>query len=570
MEAHKLRLETAKASLFVNFPFFGYIVARLNISENSGIHTLCIDSRCNVQYNKDFVGKMSDANLLAVLAHEALHAVFLHTIDFSENIDPEVMNFAADLEVNDIIVNLEHMDFPMNTMLNVDSGEGNNKSEIAGFAPDMNGIFTFIKDGKRIDIKCRKRSCIEIYDDIYQILKNFEFGYGAGDFHDNNDESYPDASYDQEGEGSGDQESGRKEGQSGGSGSKQQAKSESDANNKEGKRRKKLHINSGIDVHKFEEIPPEAERIEESSKWNETLLSADSYDQEGEGSGDQESGRKEGQSGGSGSKQQAKSESDANNKEGKRRKKLHINSGIDVHKFEEIPPEAERIEESSKWNETLLSADLYQQDINPSKSYSSGDCWYGRYISAILKPQIDWRAVLRKNLIELIPFDYTYNMPAKKSYAIGVYEPRILRKPLGVTVCIDVSGSIGQEELTEFLSEVVGVAKAVSEISIRRLFWSTIVDERNDEVFTRKNLRKLFAPAKNINSTGGTYISCVQEYLEKNPNKNTESLHIFLTDGFVGDHNLPKKSLIVISPNGTDEYLKGFAPAIKMNKRSRL
>ena len=249
---------------------------------------------------------------------------------------------------------------------------------------------------------------------------------------------------------------------------------------------------------------------------------------------------------------------------------MHINSGIDVHKFEEIPPEAERIEESSKWNETLLSADLYQQDINPSKSYSSGDCWYGRYISAILKPQIDWRAVLRKNLIELIPFDYTYNMPAKKSYAIGVYEPRILRKPLGVTVCIDVSGSIGQEELTEFLSEVVGVAKAASEISIRRLFWSTIVDERNDEVFTRKNLRKLFAPAKNINSTGGTYISCVQEYLEKNPNKNTESLHIFLTDGFVGDHNLPKKSLIVISPNGTDEYLKGFAPTIKMNKRSRL
>lgn len=488
MEAHKLRLETAKASLFVNFPFFGYIVARLNISENSGIPTLCIDSRCNVQYNKDFVGKMSDANLLAVLAHEALHAVFLHTIDFYENIDPEVMNFAADLEVNDIIVNLEHMDFPMNTMLNVDSGEGNNKSEIAGFAPDMNGIFTFIKDGKRIDINCRKRSCIEIYDDIYQILKNFEFGYGAGDFHDNNDESYPDAS----------------------------------------------------------------------------------YDQEGEGSGDQESGRKEGQSGGSGSKQQAKSESDANNKEGKRRRKLHINSGIDVHKFEEIPPEAERIEESSKWNETLLSADLYQQDINPSKSYSSGDCWYGRYISAILKPQIDWRAVLRKNLIELIPFDYTYNMPAKKSYAIGVYEPRILRKPLGVTVCIDVSGSIGQEELTEFLSEVVGVAKAASEISIRRLFWSTIVDERNDEVFTRKNLRKLFAPAKNINSTGGTYISCVQEYLEKNPNKNTESLHIFLTDGFVGDHNLPKKSLIVISPNGTDEYLKGFAPTIKMNKRSRL
>ena len=454
MQPHQLRVETAKAGLFMKFPFFGYIVARLNISENPNIDTLCIDEKCNVFYNKNFICKMSDANLLAVLAHEALHAVFLHTIFFRETVDRAIMNFAADLEVNDIIVNLENMDLPMNTALNLDTDEGNNSSQISGFAPDRHsGEFVFIKNKKRHNIKCRGKSSIEIYDEIYPLLKDENISYGGG-------------------------------------------------------------LGLGADGQQ------------------------DSTDQSDSGSA---------------------------SKKGKKQ----IVGGFDNHDFKEIQSNAALLEEQSKWNETLIGADIYQQSIQPNKDYGGGGCWYGRYIDSILKPQIDWRAVLRKHLIELIPFNYSYNTPAKKSYAIGVYEPKILRKPLGVTVCIDVSGSIGEEELREFLSEVVGIAKAASEISIRRLYWSTEVDEKNDTVFTRKNLRQLFTPAKNIHSTGGNYISCVQEYIEKHRNRTTESLFIYITDGYegFGNHKLPKKSLIVLAPDGTEEYLKSFAPIIKMQKK---
>ena len=456
MEEHQLRIETAKAGLFMKFPFFGYIVARLNVSENPNIDTLCIDEKCNVSYNKDFIRKMTDANLLAVLSHEALHAVFLHTIYFRDTVDRSIMNFAADLEVNDIIVNLENMNLPMNTELNLDTGKGNNSSSISGFAPDRNsGEFVFIKNKKRHKIKCRNKSSIEIYDEIYPLLKDENFSYGGGDG-----------------------------------------------------------------------------------------LGAD---------GQQES------------QEQSRGRGKTGNSKGKKQ----IAGGFDNHDFKEIQADAEKLEEQSKWNETLIGADVFQQSVQPNKDYGGGGCWYGRYIDSILKPQIDWRAVLRKHLIELIPFDYSYSTPAKKSYAIKVYEPKILRKPLGVTVCIDVSGSIGEEELREFLSEVVGVAKAASEISIRRLYWSTEVDEKNDEVFTCKNLRQLFTPARNIHSTGGNYISCVQEYIEKHRNRNTESLFIYITDGYegYGKHKFPKKSLIVLSPDGTEEYLKGFAPIIKMQRK---
>ena len=433
--SQQFRIEAAKAGLFVRFPFFGYIVARLNISENSETETLCIDERCNVYYNPDFTAKMTDANLLAVLAHEALHAVFLHTVFFRETIDRSIMNFAADLEVNDIIANLENMDLPMKTMHNLDTGKGNNSSPIAGYAPNREGVFVFVKNNKRKAVKCRGRSSLEIYDEIYPILKDENISYADGN---------------------------------------------------------------------------------------------------GVGGG-----------------------------------KRKIAGGFDEHSFGEIQSEMERLDIEAKWSETLIGADLYRQSVEPNKDFGGGGCWYGRYIDAILRPQVDWRTVLRRHLIELIPFDYSYNSPAKKSYATGFYEPKILRKPLGVTVCIDVSGSIGDEELREFLGEVVGVAKASSEISIRRLYWSTEVDEKNDEIFTRRNLRRLFVPAENIHSTGGTCISCVQEYLEAHRDRNTESLFIFLTDGYVEDDpQMPKKCLAVISDSGNESTLQAAnIKTIKMNKR---
>lgn len=452
MEKHsqQFRIEVAKAGLFMRFPFFGYIVARLNISEDPEIESLCIDERCNVYYNKDFIAKMTDENLLAVLAHEALHAVFLHSVHFRETIDPSIMNFADDLEVNDIIVNRENMDLPMNTILNLDNGRENNSSPIAGFAPNYEGDFVFVKNKKKMRVECRGKSSIEIYDEIYPILKDENISYGGAD-----------------GTGNG-----------------------------------------------------------------------------GDENGDSSGGADDG---------------------GKRK----IAGGFDEHRFGEIQSEMERLDVERKCQEVLMSAHLYEQSVNPNKNFGGGGCWYGRYIDAILKPQVDWRTVLRRHLIELIPFDYSYSAPAKKSYATGFYEPKILRKPLGVTVCIDVSGSIGNEELREFLSEVVGVAKTASEISIRRLYWSTEVDEKNDEIFTRRNLRQMFVPAEKIHTTGGTSISCVQEYLESHRDRNTESLFIFLTDGHVeGAPKMPKKSLAVISDSGDESTLKAAnIKTIKMSKR---
>lgn len=115
----------------------------------------------------------------------------------------------------------------------------------------------------------------------------------------------------------------------------------------------------------------------------------------------------------------------------------------------------------------------------------------------------------------------------------------------------------------------MGIAKTSNEISIRRLYWSTVVDDKNDEVFTRKNLRQLFTPSKNIHTTGGTTISCVKEYLDRHRDRKNENLVIYLTDGYVENKpQMHKKSLVIISPNGSDEiFKKTKIPFVKMKKR---
>ena len=475
MEEYELRLEVAKAMLLMRFPFFGYIVSRLNISRDDKVGTFAIDERCNVFYNRKFLQKLSDENLLTVLAHEALHAVFLHFTHFSKSINHSIMNLAADIEINDILVNIEKMDFPMASVINLGGRKSDetahlaNVSQIAGFAPDANGDFIVLRDRNKRIIKCRNKSSVEIYYELSDMFKKSTTHQL------------------------------RKE-----SASTKSAKSDS------------------ADGNLLLPFPDEDEN-------------PSSENQSGKGIPLDNS----------------------------------IPNGFDEHKIGEIP-DSDRADEESKWGEILIGANIYQESIVSEKIRSPNGHWYQRYIDKILKPKIDWRAVLRRHLIDIIPFNYSYGIPSKKSYAINVYEPKILQKPLGITVCIDISGSIGKEELQKFLSEIVGVAKATStrEISIRRLFWSTKVDEKNDEIFTSKNYKRIFTQSKIISSTGGTRISCVKEYLDKHRNKSTENLIIYLTDGIVESQpSMPKRSFIVISEAGKGDVFKAAKiPFVKMNK----
>ncbi len=94
-----------------------------------------------------------------------------------------------------------------------------------------------------------------------------------------------------------------------------------------------------------------------------------------------------------------------------------------------------------------------------------------RWANELLNPKIDWRRALagafRTSLATVLGRkDYTYTRPSRRQGAMSnsTYEIILpaMRKPAPppIAIVVDTSGSISDKEITEFLSEIEGIAKS--------------------------------------------------------------------------------------------------------------
>ena len=159
------------------------------------------------------------------------------------------------------------------------------------------------------------------------------------------------------------------------------------------------------------------------------------------------------------------------------------------------------------------------------KMGSGGD----RDLEALLEPQVDWREVLREFVqTTCTGSDYsTYRRPNRRYLSSGIYMPSGVSEQVGeLVVAIDTSGSIGQEEVTAFLSEVKAICDMVHPDKVRLLYWDTKICR--DETYDMHELDTLVQSTK-PKGGGGTDVECVTEYIRE------ESINaqaaIILTDG---------------------------------------
>lgn len=257
--------------------------------------------------------------------------------------------------------------------------------------------------------------------------------------------------------------------------------------------------------------------------------------------------------------------------EGYRRKSLgecldkHIlgNDSADGSSKSESPKELseeEQTELDRKWSGALASANM--EDASNSRGGAQG--WVGRQLAAFARPQINWRVALHRYIREVLPYDCSYSRPSKRAYSTGVYTPIIYKKPENIVVAIDVSGSIGDEDLKKFISEIYGILKAYNNVGVRVLFWSTKVDYKNDTIYTISKIPKIL-DVKPF-TTGGTQISCVEDYLNSTISK--ESAIVYITDGYVectpSFACQSKKRLFIISSEGSEEILSNYGVTAKL------
>jgi predicted metal-dependent peptidase len=127
--------------------------------------------------------------------------------------------------------------------------------------------------------------------------------------------------------------------------------------------------------------------------------------------------------------------------------------------------------------------------------------------------------------------DYsTWQRPNRRYVSAGVYMPSGISESIGeLVVAIDTSGSIGQPELSRFLTEVKEICDTVHPDKVRLLYWDTEVC--GDEKYEMHELDDLVTSTK-PKGGGGTMIECVPEYITKEGVK--PQACIVLTDGYLG------------------------------------
>lgn len=149
--------------------------------------------------------------------------------------------------------------------------------------------------------------------------------------------------------------------------------------------------------------------------------------------------------------------------------------------------------------------------------------------------------------------------PSKKSIASGFYMPTLKKEEINVTAIIDVSGSIGNQELKEFLTEIVSIGKSFNNVKIRVLSCDT--DVNNDYLVENGDIPKIM-DLKMVGG-GGTDLRKGFNYIEENIPNN--KLVVVFTDGYT---NFPDEqiynTLWILSSNGVDEKDIPFGEVVKL------
>jgi predicted metal-dependent peptidase len=232
--------------------------------------------------------------------------------------------------------------------------------------------------------------------------------------------------------------------------------------------------------------------------------------------------------------------------------------GFDVHMESDEGQTPQETEELSKeWSDRLREA--------LAISKMRGDLPEGmeRFVEDLHKEKINWRELLQRYIVNSLPYDFTFAKPHKKSIATGFYMPSVLKEKLDISVLIDVSGSVGQEELTDFLSEIVGIANAFKDrISMRILTHECeILDDYYVDDANMGNILEL-----KIKGGGGTSFNPSLDYInEKHPET---KLLVWLTDGYaekIEEDKVTFDLLWVLSNGGNEDSIKHIGKIMKLD-----
>lgn len=232
---------------------------------------------------------------------------------------------------------------------------------------------------------------------------------------------------------------------------------------------------------------------------------------------------------------------------------------IDEHIYEDGANIETRKKNADNWTKKAIEASVIY-DKNQGKLPGA----INQFIDNILNPKINWKAALRKYIVNEIPIDYTTRFPSKLFYSTGAWTQSLLRNNLNIMCSIDSSGST-LSIISHFISELYGIIRSYERITCRVIFWDTEVSPENDFILTHNTKLQDIKNIELKNIGGGTELSCYTKYCEKK--KYISPLHVILTDGFIERKPiLPQGNIFfVLTKDGDDDIIKKYGKVYRLN-----
>jgi predicted metal-dependent peptidase len=150
-----------------------------------------------------------------------------------------------------------------------------------------------------------------------------------------------------------------------------------------------------------------------------------------------------------------------------------------------------------------------------------------RLIKDMTEPKINWRDLVRQEIQSIIRNDYSFSRPNRKSWHSGAILPGMKEATtIDVGISIDMSGSIGMEDATVFLSEVKGIMDQYEDFKVN--LWCFDTEIYNHKEISHDNSEDLldYEPQ----GGGGTDFEVNWQFMRDNgiqPKK-----FIMFTDGY--------------------------------------
>ena len=185
----------------------------------------------------------------------------------------------------------------------------------------------------------------------------------------------------------------------------------------------------------------------------------------------------------------------------------------------------------SKEEMEQIKNEIKESMMSAAQAAGAGNCpaEIERIIKEFTEPKMNWRELLQQQIQSVVKNDYTWARPSRKGFGTGVILPGTnYEETIDLCIAIDTSGSIMNEQVNDFLSEVQGIMEQYKDYKIK--IWCFDTEIHNEQDFSANDYG---LEQYSIEGGGGTDFDANWEYMKENdivPKK-----FIMFTDGYPWD-----------------------------------